>query len=333
MAWTWEFMTTMFRGLGGVLDNIVRKEGPHGFGIFPADPSKSVRLHVPANLLIAVSDTEFLDGRLTIKREANVGMPERAFFENYQDAFSWGSEGRAVAIKHIQALDDLPAEIRRLLSTKLAMPSLFEEGTVSQRAERWFINSRRIEQNGRDVLMPLAELVNHSPRGVPFDQRDGITIEGRFPTEAFVRYNVTDASGIFHSYGFASPERVCFSLPIKNEQSGLTIERSINLDTMIGSTPVPNYKADSNGLTLSCVMIGHAKFPRLSRGIFSHVMKAAGRPNADELFETILHNNRMKFLELLEKLEPLEGGLVPTLRTMARHQLEAMSYCMGTREL
>ena len=55
--------------------------------------------------------------------------------------------------------------------------------------------------------------------------------------------------------------------------------------------------------------------------------------DADEVFDRILHFNRMKFLKLLAALEEQEGDLVLMLRRMARFQLEAMSNCIGSREL
>jgi hypothetical protein len=41
----------------------------------------------------------------------------------------------------------------------------------------------------------------------------------------------------------------------------------------------------------------------------------------------------MRFLRLLEALEPYEGGMIATLRKTARYQLEATSYHIGTGEL
>ena len=84
---------------------------------------------------------------------------------------------------------------------------------------------------------------------------------------------------------------------------------------------------------LSYLMIGNPKFPRLSRGIFRTLMKQAGAPNLDEVFDFILHFNRTRFLGLLAALEPLGGEMAVTLRKMARLQLERMSHCIGTRDL
>jgi len=325
----------VFRSLGGTADNIVQKSGPRGRGIFPIDPSKPIRLRVPQNLLIPVSDVEFVEDRMKIKDSAIVGNPERIFFENYQEAFSWGSVGRNEAAALIEALDDLPPDVRALLSSDFTMKLRLEGGSVVERAQRRFLDSRQIEKGAAWVVMPLMELVNHAPTGVPYDVSDGVTIEGVFPGEVLVFYMDMDTLGIFRTFGFASPERCAFSLPIQ-DQTGrrkILVQRRINFDSKLGSFQVPDFRMDGDTLVLSCLMIGDVKFPRLSRGIFCRVMKEAGKQDPEEAFDAILHHNRTKFLKLLEALEPYGGGLIPTLRKVVRYQLEAMSFCIGTREL
>ena len=95
MAWTWEEMIDAFRALGGAADNIAPGTGARGRGIFPVDRAEPVRLHLPENLLIAETDVEFVDGRLKIRDAAKCGQPEREFFEEYQNSFSWGGGGRS----------------------------------------------------------------------------------------------------------------------------------------------------------------------------------------------------------------------------------------------
>lgn len=335
MAWTWEFMLQVFRGMGGTADNIDQRNGPRGRGIFPIDPAKPIRLHVPQNLLIPVSDVEFVDDRMKIKDSANVAGAVRGFFENYQDAFSWGREGRSEAIAFIKALDDLPPDVSALLSSDFAMKAQLEGGSDIERAQRWFLESRQIEKGGKGVVMPLMELVNHAPAGVPYNLGEGVAIDGSFSGEVLVHYVIADALGIFRTFGFASPERIAFSLPMKNDtgRDRILIRRKFNFDSKLGAFPVPDYGMEDDTLVLSCLVIGNAKFPRLSRGIFCRVMREAEKPDADEVFDLILHENRKKFFRLLELLEPHEGGLIPTLRRMVRYQLETMSFCIGTREL
>jgi hypothetical protein len=333
MSTPWDVILDEFRALGGKADNIALREGALGRGIFPVDRTKPVLLHVPGNLLIPVSDVELVNDRLRIKDSAEIGAPERAFFENYQDTLSWGGGGREDAIAFVEALDRLPAQVRTALSTQFGLKAMIEGG--SGRALQWFLGSRMITRGTNDYLMPMMELVNHTPSSARhYDIGVGISVEGTFSDEVLALYNVVDSWGIFRAFGFASPEEMAFSLPMGDKiRHGLVIENNINFDTKRGSFQIPDFRLDGDVLVLSCMMIGNAKFPRLSRGIFNAVMKEIGRPNSDEVFDGVLHYNRAKFHSLLSLLEPHEGGLIPTLRKAVRHQLEAMSQCVGTREL
>jgi hypothetical protein len=113
----------------------------------------------------------------------------------------------------------------------------------------------------------------------------------------------------------------------------LIIQWEIGAYTIRGNFPVPQVNIQGSNLLLSHLMIGRRGFPRLSRGIFCTLMREAGATNADEVFDNILYFNRMKFLKLLEVLEPHKGEMIVSLRKMAHYQLEAMAYCMGKREL
>jgi hypothetical protein len=113
----------------------------------------------------------------------------------------------------------------------------------------------------------------------------------------------------------------------------LVIQWEIGAYTMRGNFPVPQVNLQDSNLFLSYLMIGNSKFPRLSRGIFCLLMREAGATNADEVFDSILYFNRMKFLKLLAVLEPHRGEMIVSFRKMAHYQLEAMAHCMGKREL
>jgi hypothetical protein len=56
MAWSFDFMLTMLRALGGTTENLRLGEGACGRSPFAIDPEREVRLHVPENLLMAALD-------------------------------------------------------------------------------------------------------------------------------------------------------------------------------------------------------------------------------------------------------------------------------------
>jgi len=332
MAWTWKEMIDAFRALGGTADNVVQGEGTRGRGIFPIDRSKPIRLHVPENLLIPEKDTEFVDGRLKITDSVKYGKDEQEFFEQYQNTFSWGGSGRSERVALARAIDQLPPEVLSLLFVGSTMKRQVDIDPA--RIEREFVQSRRLERNGEYVLMPVLELANHDPAAPSYDTTGGVSIEGVFSDEVLARYGLQDPFGIFVSYGFASAERAAFSLPTTREgPHKLIIRRKINQKSSRGSFYVPEFRIEGDTLELSCLMIGNMDFPRLSKGIFCNVAREAGWTSPEDEFDAIVQQNRMSFLYLLEVLERHEGGLVPTVRKMVRYQLEAMSHCIGTREL
>jgi hypothetical protein len=339
MTLTWDQMISAFRDLGGVAENVMMRTGSRGRGLFPIDASKPVKLHVPANLLIPVRDVEFRDGQLVISDESDIGGAECDFFEAYQNTFSWGDGGRSDSAEYIQGYDALPSEISELLfgHGKPGTTATFDE-----RVQQMFLQSRKIARNGvsgsdrenESVLMPVIDLTNHSPGAPSFQFSEGISISGVFPEEILVRYALEDSFGIFRAYGFASPERLAFSLASRrSEPPKLVIERRTNMNTSRGSFNIPDYRIEDDTLVLSCMMIGNMDFPRLSKGIFCDVARQAGWSDAEEEFDRIVHRNRLSFLSLLKKLEPYEGGIIPTIRKMVLYQLEAIFHCFGNREL
>jgi hypothetical protein len=327
-------MIGAFRALGGTADNIGLGHGTLGRGLFPLDAAKPVRLHVPENLLFAVEDVEFTDEGPRIGESTGVAKPEREFFENYEATFSWGGGGRAESAQFIAALDALPPDVRALLIADFGMGE-FLEGDPGERTRKRFLKSRVVGINGKEAVMPVIELANHGTEGLLYEFDAGLKIEGKPGAEVLVRYNSRDAFGIFHAYGFASPQPQAFSVPMKTSLGAaeLVIQSDIGAYTMRGNFPVPQVKIQGSNLLLSHLMIGRRGFPRLSRGIFCTLMREAGATNADEVFDNILFFNRMNFLKLLAVLETHPGEMSLTLRRMARYQLEAMAYCMGKREL
>jgi hypothetical protein len=332
MAYGWDEMIAEFRALGGTADNIVQASGSLGRGIFPIERDKPIRIQVPANLLVPAADIQFVDGRIEIKESAKIGQAEREFFEKYQNSFSWGIARRECAA-YVEGMKNLPPDTKE----QLYIPAGLEGRSIEEGADvawRWFLNSRCIKAGDKLCVMPLMELVNHGVGAKGYDTKNGISIEGQFSDEVLVHYTLGDPLSIFLTFGFASPERICFSLPaLRKGPRDVLIQRDINFKSKRASFAVPDFKIEDNQVTLSGLMIGNKRAPKLSRGVFVSIMKEAGIPEPELEFDTILHINRMGFLSLLGKVEPVRGELGRTIRTMIRYQLEAMSHCIGTREL
>jgi hypothetical protein len=333
MAWTWEFTLRAFNALGGAAENIVRKSGSAARGLVSVNPEKSVDLYVPEKLIFPASDFEFADGRLKLKDTAQIGNAERSFLENYLASVSW-SEGRDEAAAFVKHLNDLPGDVRALLSVEFGME--FPGEHAPDKMEEWLFRSRLLAWRGAPALVPILELVSHDPMAKPFLEANGLSLTGKFSGEVRMVRGRLGPFSAFWRFGFATLERQTFSLPMTLETgSGLEVNigQSINLNAVLGSMPVPQFEVNGKSVRFSCVMVGSSRNPKLSRGIFCRIVKDAGEANPDQVFDNILHINRMSFLKLLEALERHEGEPIHTLRTVARYELEAMSWCIGTREL
>ena len=336
MAWTADFMLQVFRSLGGRAENVRLKDASEGIGLVPINPQNPVVVHAPAHLAVPVSEVEFVDGRLRIKESAPIGSGERTFFENYYDTFSWGGPGRVQAMAFVSGMRALPQDVKEYLSRDFSLGPMVA-GTseeAEKAAQQWFLQNRQFGRAGQ-VLLPVVELVNHDAAAAPVEDHEGIWVRGTFETEVVALRRRSGPLGTFWQVGFPSPERVAYSLPVQvdSEAGRVEVEGPFRPGSRIGGIPVPEYRVEDNVVKISGLMIGNSQGPRIPRGLFDHIMKEVGRPNDDETFDRILHWNRMIVLGLLAVLEPHDGGLVPALRKAARYQLEAMSWCFGSREL
>ena len=334
--WTWDKMLVSFRALGGVAENIRLGEGTHGRGLFPVNAAKPVFLRLPKNLLFPVDDIEFIDGRPRIRDATAIGRPERDFFAAYEESFSWGAGAREESANFVAAIDSLPAHVRTLLAAEFGLGELVE-GDTFERTKHRFVKTRRIELDKTHAIMPLVDLANHDPAGAAYerDTDGGLLIRGTFKDEILVDYADVDSFGIFMAFGFASREPRAYSMPMtmKIEDGEVRIGRATRDHVQRGAFPTPRLKLEGNRRTLSYLMVGNSRWPKLSRGIADVVMKEARAPKPDELFDRILFQNRLKFLKLAAALEAENGDMVLTLRKMAHYQLEAMTHCIGTRAL
>lgn len=331
--YSWDEMLRLFRLLGGTAENVILKEGALGRGLMAQDPARPIRIRIPTNLLFNVEDVEFTEDRLRLKKMVDIPEPERMFFEAYEDGFSWGGGGRSQSIDFIVALDSLPAEVRELLVTEFGFESLLH-GESSERAQRRFLQSRMLRWAGRDTIMPIIELANHSFAGLPYRADDGVHIEGIVKDEVLVTYGPHDTFSIFQTFGFLSVEPGAFSLATKMqlEDRELLVFRDVSAPIKRGDAWIPQLTTVNGMPALAYLMIGHRSMPRQPRGIFRALAREAGLKRCDEAFDSILQFNWAKFLKLLMVLDAHEGSMVDTLRKMARYQLEAISHCIGAIE-
>jgi hypothetical protein len=333
----WNGLVEEFRALGGVLENVHLGRGAIGRGLFPVDPSRPVKILVPETLLFPVDELEFVSGRLRVKKNGAAPSNADKFFEEYQEAFSWGAGGRSDCEAFLASMAELPEPVREVLTKDWGLGHMFS-GIDAEAVQNRFLRTRMIYRKGRAVIMPVLELVNHDATGSPFSFADGIAVAGTYPREVFARYNFIDPFGVFLTWGFPNAEPVCYSLSIKLPlplaKRTLVIRRDLTKNKAKGRARLPEVKVEGNTIHFSSVMLGNKKFPKLPRGAFQHLMKDHGfGEHVDELFDLIRQMNGMRFLNLLSVLDGHEGRTITALRQMCRYQLAALMFCVGTRKL
>lgn len=330
----WDGLVEEFCALGGVLENVRLSRGAIGRGLFPIDPSKQVKILVPENLLFPIDELEFVDARLRVKKNGDSPSREDKFFDAYQEAFSWGAGGRSDSEAFLESLAKLPEPVRDVLTTDWGLGPMFR-GVDAKAVQNRFLRTRMIYRNGRGVLMPVLELVNHGVVGSPFQFTDGISIAGTYEREVLARYNFLDSFGVFLTWGFPNAEPVTYSLSMRLPLRGrtLVIRRELAKNRAHGRLRIPEVTVEDNKINFSFLMLGHKRFPKLPRGVFQYLMSEQGIEGADEIFDRIRLINGTKFLNLLSVLEGHESRTITALRQMCRHQITALMFCVGTSEL
>ncbi|HEX4293268.1 MAG TPA: hypothetical protein VHZ29_03975 [Rhizomicrobium sp.] len=323
----WDEMLDEFRALGGTAENIRLGDGALGRGIFPIDPSKPVAIRIPENLLMETADAVFENGAFRVRPDARIGARERAFLELYEERFSWGGGGRRDIALVFEQAQALPAELRERLRAEFRCGDWFGP-FMPKMVEDRFLASRCIGRHGRMVVMPIVELANHGD-GADYDTSNGVSLGGNFAGEVLVRYSQIDPYGLFLNWGFAYPQPQALSIALSGNIGSLRLRIARDLSGYRSPGQAPRLMNTDGVTTLDFLALGDRENPRRCKGAFHKLARGAGLSGFEEAFDTIQHANRMHFLNLLAAVDGLRPPMAHTLRRMARHQLEAMSFAFG----
>lgn len=322
----WEQLTDGYRDLGGVVDNVVQKRGNLGLGLFPIDPTRPVELSAPAELLVPVDQVTLINGEIKLKHPDQFPTGYADWFAYFQREFSWGADGRQSILTFENQLRSLPSIVQQQLlpfcMTPISerLPSEDDEN-IFQR----FLRTRQIYWEGKAVLMPLIELVNHSASQQTWDiRRDCIRVSGNFSDEVLVRYSVSDPLRRFLQYGFNCKEPTAFSMNIRGKyrdrrlvvKGGLHFSKSDSVKASI----------QNGALLIDRPLLGSKKAPKAPKRVFREAFSSIKNVNPDELFEYIAHINRIQILNLLKRINQIDQPFILELQRACLNQLEALSW-------
>lgn len=236
------------------------------------------------------------------------------------------------------------AQLRSTLDTFAALPDsirsklggiglgfLCDQSRLSDvQLKKLLICSRYIGKNGKLLLMPVLDFVNHGPSAPDFQIEGGcIQISGMTPDEVLVNYNYGDVFHYLSSYFFPAESKHAYSyaLNLSFNDRPLRIERSY----LVGETLTPKARSpkilvrEDGGIVLSALRLGQREHPNAVIPAFKLAWEKAGLPHAEELFKAIYRTNVSLFVDLLRDLEGVEGMAADWLRQATYQQLKLMA--------
>ena len=331
----WSRLIDEFRSFGGIADNVIQRQGRLGLGLFPMDPSQPIELHAPGHLLIATDNLELRDNQVQIKNKTYFPEGYADWYQRFQREYSWGAEASRSIIEFESELQKLPDSIQQILNQflpvpiKQRLPRIDIENEIFKR----FILTRQINWNGKNVLMPIIELVNHSPAQNSWGVSDrGISIEGQFQDEVLVRYSASDPMHRFIQYGFACDESMGFSMSLMLNHRGheIQINGGINFSPF---KPMPS-AIKSGRLVINKPLLGSSNRPRMPKALFAKSCEQFKNIDSNELFEQVCHLNRIGIIKIMKALQEnnFKSPLKDQLQETCWLQLNAIGEHYGKRD-
>jgi len=325
----WQNLVDGFRDLGGVCDNVIQKRGSLGLGLFPIDPERPIELRAPAELLVPIDQVRLIGGEIKLANPDQFPAGYAEWFATFQREFSWGADGRQSILTFETQLRALPDIVQQNLRPFCGSPiaerlPTDDDAAVLQR----FIRTRQIFWEGRPVLMPLIELINHSANQSTWDiQKNFIRVGGKFSDEVLIRYSVSDPIRRFLQYGFNCKEPTAFSMNLgfKHRDRTIIVRGGINF------SPLKSLKVEfeNEKIYIYRPLLGSRKAVKAPKRLFQEAFSSVKDVDSDVLFDQISHMNRMQILNLLKSIDQIDQPIIPKLEQTCLDQLMSLSWAIA----
>ena len=329
----WFALIDEFRSFGGQVENVIQRQGPLGLGLFPIDPNLPVDLMVPKPLLVPANNVELRDGDAVIRDDSAFPTGYADWFRRYQAEYSWGGEGEASVTRFETGLQHLPESLRRSLrGLDLYQAEQRLRGTTWRgKMLRRFLNSRCLGRHGQLLVMPIVELVNHSPMATNWETQPdgGVRVSGHHDGEVLVKYSNADSLRRLMGYGFNTQEPMAFSLSVQLQHRGQPV--IVRGGGGRHWFRPPEIQRMGQQLVLDKLLLGFRQGPRLPKSLFLKACQGLAEVNSSELFEQIHQANTLAVVDLLRRLEGVPGETAGQLRHGCLDQLSALSHHFGHR--
>ena len=327
----WHAFLEEFRSFGGRAENVVQREGPFGLGLFPINPTEPVELMVPKNLLVPADNVTLRDGEAVIQNDSGFPAGYADWFRRYQAEYSWGAEGESSVTRFETGLEQLPEDMRlalqqlNLYQPVERMPSMDRRENMLRR----FLNSRCLGRQGRLLVMPIVELVNHSPSANNWETQPdgGVAVTGKRSGEVLVKYSNADPLRRLMGYGFNALEPLAFSLFLRFPHNGQPVVVHGGGGRYWFQPTAIQRKGDR--LVIHQPLLGFRQGRRLPLTLFLSACDGIPDLNGRELFERLHQANTEAVVNLLRQLETVRSDTADLLRNGCFNQLLALSHHVG----
>ena len=329
----WHAFLDEFRTFGGKAENVMQRKGAFGMGLFPIDPAKPVDLFIPDELLVPIENIELRDGEVVIKDESGVPEGYGDWFRRYQANYSWGAEGRDNTLAFEEGLKALPNDVQQLMKRVglYNADNRFPGKDLNQETLQRFIQTRCINRKGRRVIMPMIDLLNHSPSAKPYEMPEaGIAVSGLHDGEVLVKYSVSDPMRRLLGYGFNAAEPLGFSLFLRLQHR----DKKVTVKGGGGREPMKpcGIELKDDVVVLNQPLLSASMRPKMPRTLFIQACRNIEGIDANELFDQLHQRNTQSLVQLMRVLDSVEGDVAQRLRTGCLDQLEALSNHIGQRD-
>ena len=321
-----------FCALGGTANNIELRYGSFGKGLFPIDPKLPIKIVAPNNTLISPNWIKLNNkNQIRFKFRSKFKLDSKLvnFFEQYQDFFGWGDGGLSeVQGRHLE-LKALPEKIKQLLLCLGWVEYDFNEKNPKEYLKTYFI-SRQIGIKGESKIMPIFDLINHSPKGNSYIVDSGVMFEGIFKDELLANYHRNlDAFHFYRNYGVPSESSLILSCDVKIEIPDFTIIKISRLDNTISSENgllKPKITAIDSEIHISFLEISDKTGSELPRKNFIEQMQKFNIPKAEliKIFDGLIDHNIKMRKDLIAQSKYCLYKIARDIEQIAAEQLNAL---------
>ncbi|QVL46357.1 MAG: hypothetical protein KFB94_04500 [Methylophilaceae bacterium] len=320
-----------FRALGGVADNVELRHGEYGRGIFPKNPNLPIKIITPTHLLVSPSWLK-LDRENHIRINPKLGLDPAFvdFYESYQKFFGWSNVGINELSDYHNDLVKLPKSIKQFLLLFGWQNTDFDKKNITCYLNE-YLASRQIRIGNESKLMPIIELINHSPDGKQYLASEGVKFVGTFKGEVLASYHGSfDAIHFFRIYHFNSQSTTVLSCDVKIDVPDLGLINISRFDAMVDikdGVITPRMLKNKNGIQIDFVELVNNKNKLSPRKVFIDGLSQFNVTLlvANQIFDGLIEHNRRAYADFISECRLSDNKVAKQLESIALNQLKLLN--------